>query len=1178
MAAEISSVICFSSEELKFTTLNDYDIVSMLPYDFIGEPGKPNLPARNVYIAVPAEARVVEVRVTSSTHEDLPGYYNIHPAQPFLPTSKSADIEFVPPDPLVYNLSTPYPNKLIEYTGTGCMGGQKLVSIRVYPVQYIPKEKRLRFYTRIEFAIDYDLTGTSPLQRSKFSNKAINLYKQMLEKIVLNPENIQTPQPLNPDSVFEYLIITDDEYVPIFKELTEWKTRKGIPAQIRTVSWITANYSGWDDAEKIRNYLKEAYTDSGLVWVLLGGDTDKVPYREAYVQADDAGGEIDYAPCDLYFSDLDDTWDANENHIYGELADNVDMYPDVFVGRTPVNTTDEAQIFVNKVLTYELNPPLEDYPLRMLFMAYDLDGMTPSEQAKNMIDNAYVPARFDPITKLYDSNGGWGPANAINALNEGYNIVNHSDHCDWWVMGVGWYHHYTGLSSSSMDALTNGNQQSILYSIGCWPAAFDYDAVSEHFVNNPNGGGLAFIGNSRYGWYMSGWPLSGPSHRYDQAFFSSLFQDNCYQIGLTHANAKIYYIGDSQSYDSMRWCQFVLNVLGPVEMPIWTDTPDTLSVEHLPIVALGQSEFTVDVTYEGAAVENALVCVMDSTVYEYDYTNANGLAVLSISPIILDTMWVTVTMQNYLPYESYALIISDEPYISYLTHSINDTAQGNGDGIVNPCEYIEMPLWVKNWGMEAADSVSGMLTTDDPYVNIYDTIKTFGHIEPGDSAFTGWNGYNFEVSINCPDNHWITFDLTCTDALDSTWISHPMIMVAAPVLSYSSYSMNDSISGNGNGIAEPDETVDMNVSLKNWGSAIAENVYAVLATDDPFITINLDSVSFDNIGVGDSVVAFTPYNIYIEPLCPDPHYPVFALEIMGNNCISMDSFSINIGTGGFFDDMEEPDIEWTHYPVTPGHQDDWHISDTRSYSATHSWKYGDTGAGNYHNYGDGGLVTRPIIIAPTNPCLRFWHWIEAETSSPTAAIDGTIVEISCDGNIWQQITPIGGYPYTINPDPGNPLPDNTPCFSGFNEWQQEEFDLSEYAGETVQIRFRFASNGYIGYEGWYIDDVWISGMPDVGVDEEIIQAGIPEGFSLLQNFPNPLHPQTTISYSLPKSCKVSLKIYNIKGQLVETLVNDVQQPGYHSVIWNAEDARSGIYLYRITAGDFTNTRKCVILK
>jgi len=113
-----------------------------------------------------------------------------------------------------------------------------------------------------------------------------------------------------------------------------------------------------------------------------------------------------------------------------------------------------------------------------------------------------------------------------------------------------------------------------------------------------------------------------------------------------------------------------------------------------------------------------------------------------------------------------------------------------------------------------------------------------------------------------------------------------------------------------------------------------------------------------------------------------------------------------------------------------------------------------------------------------------------------------------------------------------------------------------------------------------------------GIDDPDPQ--VPVVFALEHNYPNPISSgsesayggkggksQTTISYTLPKPCKVSLKIYNIKGQLVETLVNEEQQPGNYSVVWNVpkkSGISSGVYFDRITAGDFTDTKKCVILK
>jgi flagellar hook assembly protein FlgD len=88
---------------------------------------------------------------------------------------------------------------------------------------------------------------------------------------------------------------------------------------------------------------------------------------------------------------------------------------------------------------------------------------------------------------------------------------------------------------------------------------------------------------------------------------------------------------------------------------------------------------------------------------------------------------------------------------------------------------------------------------------------------------------------------------------------------------------------------------------------------------------------------------------------------------------------------------------------------------------------------------------------------------------------------------------------------------------------------------------------------------------------------------LAQNYPNPFNPSTRIRYSLARNSQVSLSIYNVAGQLVKTLVNDTRTAGPHAVTWDGRDDRgvpvaSGVYFYRLVAGDFTKTRKLTLLK
>jgi glucuronoarabinoxylan endo-1,4-beta-xylanase len=88
----------------------------------------------------------------------------------------------------------------------------------------------------------------------------------------------------------------------------------------------------------------------------------------------------------------------------------------------------------------------------------------------------------------------------------------------------------------------------------------------------------------------------------------------------------------------------------------------------------------------------------------------------------------------------------------------------------------------------------------------------------------------------------------------------------------------------------------------------------------------------------------------------------------------------------------------------------------------------------------------------------------------------------------------------------------------------------------------------------------------------------PLNFNLRQNYPNPFNPTTTISYQLPAVSFVSLKVFNVLGQEVATLVDESRQAGTHKVQWDALGMPSGMYLYRLQAGTFLQTRKLVILR
>ncbi len=103
---------------------------------------------------------------------------------------------------------------------------------------------------------------------------------------------------------------------------------------------------------------------------------------------------------------------------------------------------------------------------------------------------------------------------------------------------------------------------------------------------------------------------------------------------------------------------------------------------------------------------------------------------------------------------------------------------------------------------------------------------------------------------------------------------------------------------------------------------------------------------------------------------------------------------------------------------------------------------------------------------------------------------------------------------------------------------------------------------------------------ELSLDEALL---IPEVFVLRQNYPNPFNPVTTLRYDLPEQANVNIIIYDMLGRQVKSLINQTQDAGFKSVLWNATNdndkpVSAGVYLYKIQAGDFVQTKKMVLLK
>jgi hypothetical protein len=1164
----------FDREELTVVGLRGYDHITYRGCDLSGDVGAPQLPVAIRHIALPEGAVITGARVVRTEEDVLPGTYHPFPAQPpallGIPGRTVPVPRFTEPDETIYRSREAFPHAIVEPAGTGNLGSTTIGAVIVYPLRYQPASRKLILHTLIELEIKYERGARKPLDRRETSPGYPESTRSMAETLTAGTGNLSSStghiglRSLDPED-FPYVIITSEALSDAFTPLAEWKTLKGARTLLVTVEYIDQHYSGEDLPERIRNFIIDAYQSGSLRWVLLGGDTNVVPERVAWAMDCEAGMMPDENDirADLYYADLDGTWDANANGTYGEVDDEVDLYPEVLVGRAPVEDVGEAEAFVAKLLAYE-RWPTSDYQTNFLMSADVLwhDPFTDASIGAEMIDSLYIPPRFDPITKLYQTQGNSTPGNIVAALNEGQNFYNHDSHCFYDVMGAG-----TGnLGNYDMDNLSNGERNGILYSIGCWPAAFDYDCIAEHFVTNPDGGGIAFLGNSRYGWGSPGNPGFGYSERYVHQYYRYLFLEDYTRPSAALAMSKAYFASRSQTENVYRIHQYQVNLLGDPEMRLWTDIPAAVTVDHPDSVSDLEQPVPIAVRTSSGPVPRARVCVTGDSLYQVGFTDDAGRVTLTASAASEDSLLITVTARDIMPYEGVIRVGHTGPYVTIAGCAVSDVS-GNDDGMINPGEEITLSIELMNSGTEDLMGVTAVLDLDDVHCVLLDSSETFGDIAVGQTA-AGQNGVRIEVSADCPVGKLIYLPVALTDGDQHVWSGSLSFITRSSSLGCYSYLLDDMQGGDGDSLLDPGENAVLRIFVANSGLGYAHDVEAELTALGP--SVELDQTSF---AVGTMLPAASEtidVSLSSTPDAATPSFPAVLLDLTdADGSTVQDTVRLTVATERLADDFESGEGRWQHTGVF----DKWHLSTLRPNSGEYSWYCGNETLGTYENRMRAQLLPPAVFIAP-NARISFWCWYEVTIYG----VDGLYVQAN-DGTGWVDLDFIGS---------GGALDS---LLNTGEVWHKESYDLSHYpVGTRVELRLMFVSDNYDVAEGLYLDD-FSSNCP-VDTTTTVIEGDddsqrLPKAFALSQNYPNPFNPMTTISFDVAgtdgENQKIRLEVYDLRGRHVRTLVDRSLPAGTHTVTWDGRNGRgervaSGIYLYRLKSEEGLFTKKMTVLE
>ena len=906
LSAQVNGTIQWNPEiDFTYQVNGEYIEISS-ETGYIDEPGVPQIPYCMKTFLIPVNAEAA-IQVKSVNRKLQKKDVLLYPVQPPIPIGESSS-SWVEPNSDIYNSSNPFPGKYAEIISDRIDFGYHLVTVRFYPIEYIPKQREL--YTcdiayTLTFSMAKKLVSTSIIEKQ--SEYLSQLDKDYIRSIIENKEMLTEITP-NVKASFrkgrlgamvnvaekkansdvdnylpEYLIITNEALKEKFRILADWKTKKGVPAIIETVEEISATYAGSDIQEKIRNYLIDIKRKYGSMFVLLGGDTNVIPAR---VKKSRYSDNKDWVAVDFYYNCVEGgNWNKNGNNIYFEAIDfddNKDWGVSFKLGRAPVETLEEAEIFVNKVIHYEkadLNinySYINNSVAADAFISKNENTGYLSDEKRSEIANFYSKTNlnrwliYDHYNcksniatcsnkhSVYEDQSGKGEelnkVNFVNALQNGgnsglnhFHLVYHMDHSSPGGMGTSSKDKNESISNWDVDNLNNEYYYQIVMSGGCSPADITKDCIAEHFVNNPQGGAVAFIGNTDTGW--------ADEHVHLGQFLSELYKTSVnttsrYDLSVLHQKAV-----ENAKYKNLKLANCALHLLGDPEMQVWSDVPKNMDVTLMPTF-LTTGENMIMVNINGLSQnETTRICIQKGDELYYVDQFGNGNHSIGVFIQTLGVVNVTVTAHNFRPVERDIQVLQNgsEPAIAVEDLIYNDKGTGasigNGDGQLDAGETIELTVKLRNTGNSALNGVTASLVSTSDDIEIVNANATFGNIA-GNAVVGSVTPFVFKINKDSGEhlrNNSSGINLNLQISVNGETKTQPLKIdnIYAPEIEIGNQKIT--WTSNGNTTVEAGETVKMNIDLMNIGRAEATGLKAVLISNNAQVSCPSTQITYPSI-------------------------------------------------------------------------------------------------------------------------------------------------------------------------------------------------------------------------------------------------------------------------------------------------------------------------------------------
>lgn len=1078
--------------------------------------GNPALPVYKRLMELPKGAHYTITVLKKISHKVVLSNYGINnllmPVQLSVPKIEHPDMAFQF-NKQTYKKNEYYSKKLVQIIPLGTMRATSIARIEISPISYNPVINALEVIDQLKIRITIDAYDAQKLARDK--QRFYSSYFQGDSQQLINGKAYDNPvkRIIATTNSFplKYVIVADTLFRKSLQPFIRWKEKQGykiIEAYLQDT--LVGNTKG-----AIKNYLKGLYNsatanDPAPTYVLFVGDVAQLPTWNG-VNGNNA--------TDLYYCEYTN-----------------DMFPEVMYGRFSANDTAELNTQINKTIEYETTTfPNSNYLANTVLIAgADAShGATYGDGQVNYGTNNYFNAgnATTCYAYLYVNGSGNRDLEIRQKINSGVSIANYTAHGS----PLGWAN--PSFNVSNVANMTNKDQYPLMVGNACLTNKYT-DAVcfGEALLRAKDKGAIGYIGASNntywdedFYWAVGFGAISAnPSyattgsglydlifHTHNEAFTNWAMSSYQYikagNMAVTQGGSNVLYYWE------------IYNLMGDPSLMAYQRIPDPIQVNYIPFIQPGWTTYSVN------TVPHALVALsQNDTLIASAIADSTGMAQLQFSAFnrtgVLD---LVITAQNKKTY--FGNVFTGTPTGPYLIANpieINDSLNGNANSMADFGEHIKLNTTFCNLTQHIAGDATAVLHINDSELVVTDSVLPLGAITAYDTVLYR-NGFGINIKPNAIDQHRIVGNIEITDTSGGHWNSNLFFVIYAPNIKVAYSVVDDSSTGNNNGIIEAGENVIIKVLVKNTGSRNALNVVCNLLSSSNRATVS-GNFTIDTLRAHSMVWA---------------SFPVYFASTLNNG--SFLPFTFDASSGSYHLQKDFPQlIGEVDEDFETGNllKFDWKTSNNNPWVMDTLVKYqGNYSARSSRNISDSDTsslaITMRILGKDT---LSFYRKISTEEGYDKLHFYIDDVEQE--------------------------------SWSGSKNWQKSSFAVS--AGMHT---FKWSYTKDV-YGTSYMDACWIDNIKFPITDA---LSGISKHVDLrkfaVRLWPNPSSDFIHIDFMLKNPAEVKARLFNQLGQAVSTSRNYGKHPkGANDIGFDISKLSAGLYFVELQIGTSVSYAKFIV--